>query len=168
MTWKIALSLLWLQVAGCSVAVACELPPPKSDVILPVAGMINACNEGLEVRLDRAMIEALPLKQIKTENPWDSGKVTYEGVLLRDLMKYVKADGTTASVEALNDYRADIALADMNKYDIILAFKREGVDLPVRDKGPFFVVFPFSDVPELATEERYAQSVWQVDRISVK
>ena len=40
--------------------------------------------------------------------------------------------------------------------------------LPVRDKGPFFVVFPFTDVPELATEERYAQSVWQVNQITVK
>jgi len=130
--------------------------------------MINDCTDGLEAHLDRAMIEALPHKQIKTENPWDDGAVTYEGVLLRDLMKYVKAHGSTVGVEALNDYRSDIAVADLDKYDIILAYKREGVDLSVRDKGPLFVVFPFTDVPELATEARYAQSVWQVNRISVK
>lgn len=59
-------------------------------------------------------------------------------------------------------------LADAMSYDVILAYKRDGEYLPVRDKGPFFVVFPFSDVPDLATETRFAQSVWQVHQITVK
>ena len=156
------------QLMVVDVTFACNLPSPKGDVILSVGGMINECNEGMEVHFDKAMIEALPKHQIKTENPWDHGPSTYEGVLLRDLMKHVKADGKTASFVALNDYRSDILIEDMQKYDIILAYKRDGADLPVRDKGPFFVVFPFTDVPELATEARYAQSVWQVNRITVK
>lgn len=168
MVRALAATVLFLQLAAGSAANACSLPPPQADVQLTVAGMINECNDGLEVHLDRAMLESLPHKQVKTINPWDQEAAVYEGVLLRDLMKYVKADGTTATVSALNDYRSDIALADMEKYDVILAFQRNGVDLPVRDKGPFFVVFPFSDVPELANEARYAQSVWQVSRITVK
>ena len=56
----------------------------------------------------------------------------------------------------------------MKKYDVILAYKRDGADLSVRDKGPYFVVFPFTDVPELANEGRFAQSVWQVNHITVK
>lgn len=168
MVRALAATVLFVQLAACSAAHACNLPPPKADVQLTVGGMINECNDGLEVRLDRAMIDALPHREIKTANPWDQETAVYEGVLLRDLMTYVKADGKTATFSALNDYRSDIALADMEKYDVILAFKRNGVDLPVRDKGPFFVVFPFSDVPELANEARYAQSVWQVSRITVK
>lgn len=157
-----------VQLLMAGQAVACAIPQPKGEVVLTIDGMINACNEGLEVRLDRAMFEAIPRKQITTENPWDHGPLTYEGVVLRDLMKFAKADGKTLTVTALNDYRADIPLADLDKYDVILADKRDGVELPVRDKGPFFVVFPFTDVPELATEARYAQSVWQVNRITVK
>lgn len=157
-----------IQLVVCGAAAACSLPQPKGEVILTVDGMITACNEGLEVQLDRAMIEALPRREIRTENPWDQGPTTYEGVLMRDLMKYVGASGKTANVAALNDYRSDIPLADAEKYDVILAYKRDGVELPVRDKGPLFVVFPFTDVPELATEARYAQSVWQVNRITVK
>ncbi|MEI7600334.1 MAG: molybdopterin-dependent oxidoreductase [Aestuariivirga sp.] len=164
----VAAAAVVIQLLVVGTAGACTLPQPKGDVILSIDGMINDCNEGLEVHLDRAMIDALPLKQIKTENPWDHGLTTYEGVLLRDLMKYVKADGKTATFTALNDYRSDLPLADVEKYDVILAFKRDGADLSVREKGPFFVVFPFTDVPELATEARYAQSVWQVNRISVK
>lgn len=156
------------QLLASGVAGACTLPQPVGEALLVIDGMINACNDGLEVHLDAAMVEALPHRQIKTENPWDHGPSTYEGVLLRDLMKYVQADGSVATFSALNDYRADLSIADMNKYDVILAYKRDGVDLPVRDKGPFFVVFPFTDVPELATEARYAQSVWQVNRITIK
>ena len=161
-------ALATLLAAFCVPAGACDLPSPKGEVILVVDGMINACNEALEVQFDRAMIDALPRTEVKTENPWDHGPNVYEGVLLRDLMKLVKADGKTASFIALNDYRADMPIADMDKYDVILAYKRNGEYLPVRDKGPFFVVFPFADVPELATEARYAQSVWQVNRITVK
>lgn len=162
-----ALALL-AQLLISTAASACNLPQPAGEVVLTIEGMIDECNDGLEVRLDRAMLEALPHKVIKTENPWDSGAVTYEGVLLRDLLNYVKADGKTLSFVALNDYRADMPAEDARKYDVILAYKRNGEELSVRDKGPFFVVFPFTDVPELATEDRYAQSVWQVNRITVK
>lgn len=164
----VAAAAFAFQLMMCNAVFACSLPQPKGEVVLSIGGMINECNEGMEVHLDRAMIEALPKREIKTENPWDQGTVTYEGVLLRDLMKFVKADGKTATFIALNDYRADLDLADMEKYDVILAYKREGIDIPVRDKGPFFVVFPFADAPELAAESRYAQSVWQVNRITVK
>ena len=157
-----------VQLLVGATAQACNLPPPKGEVILTIDGMINECNDGLEVRIDRAMIDALPKKEIKTENPWEHGPSVYEGVLLRDLMKMVKADGKTATFIALNDYRADMPVADMDKYDVILAYRRDGTDLSVRDKGPFFVIFPFTDVPELATEARYAQSVWQVNHISIK
>jgi hypothetical protein len=161
-----AAAVVQLLIGGA--ANACTIEQPKGEVILSIDGMINDCNQGLEVNLDRALLDKLPRKQIKTENPWDHGPVVYEGVLLRDLMKFAKADGSMATVTALNDYRADIPLADMDKYDVILADTRDGVVLPVRDKGPFFVVFPFTDVPELASEARYAQSVWQVNRITVK
>ena len=168
MRFVIAAAAAVIQLLIAGTASACAIAQPKGEVILSIDGMINECNEGLEVHLDRALVDALPRTQIKTENPWDHGPVVYEGVLLRDLMKFAKADGTTATITALNDYRADIPIADMEKYDVILADKRDGVALPVRDKGPFFVVFPFTDSPELASEARYAQSVWQVNRITVK
>ena len=92
-----AVAVVFQLLAG-GAAGACRLPQPKGEVVLTIEGMINNCNNGLEVRLDRAMIEALPHKQIKTENPWDHGPSTYEGVLLRDLLEYVNADGKTAEL----------------------------------------------------------------------
>ncbi len=157
-----------LHVMVVGVAAACEIAQPKGAVILSVGGMINACNQGLEVLFDKQMIEAMPKTVIKTENPWEHGLVAYEGVLLRDILKFVRADGKTLTISALNDYRADLSVADAETYDVILAYKREGADIPVREKGPLFAVFPFTDIPALATEARFAQSVWQVNRITVK
>ena len=134
------------------------LPPssnPKAAVILTVEGQIRDCNSGLEAQFDLAMLEALPKRQVKTQNPWEAGVATYEGVLLRDLLDTVEANGTVLRIAALNDYRADIDVADTQSIDVILAYKRNGEYMPVREKGPLFVVFPFSDEPSLAVKQRY-------------
>ncbi|WP_421694859.1 oxidoreductase [Aestuariivirga sp.] len=135
---------------------------------MTIEGLIDGCNAGLEVRFDLTMLEALPARDVKTQNPWETGIVTYRGVLISDVLKYVHADGKNIQVTALNDYRSVISVADIDAYDIILSYQREGLYMPVREKGPLFIVFPFTDVPALANEFRYAQSVWQVSRITVK
>lgn len=147
---------------------ACSLPAPKEKVILSIEGLINNCNDGFEVRFDLPMLESLPKRVIKTENPWEHGLVTYEGVLLRDVLDYVGADGQVITLTALNDYRAEIPVADARSIDVILAYKRDGEYMSVREKGPLFVVFPFTDNPKLSTEDRFAQSVWQVNKITLQ
>lgn len=162
-----AAAALGLHLALLTPAKACELPHPNGPVILTVGGMIGECNHGSTVRFDLNMLEALPARDITTTNPWDPGVVTYRGVLLRDLMKYVKAEGKTASVEALNDYHADITMKEMKKHDVILAYRRGGKTIAVRDKGPLFVVFPSLGKKETSLDRRYGQSVWQVHRIDI-
>lgn len=160
------LFLLQLLFAGASNA--CDLREPVGKVILTFDGEIDACNADRKVELDRAMIEALPLSEVRTRNPWEHGQVAYQGVLLRDLLRYVKARGKTLEISALNDFHTEISVRDTEKFNILLAYRREGVDLTMRDKGPFFVVFPFSDNSKLETEKRFTQSIWQVSHISVK
>ena len=161
-------ALALLQIVWAGVASACSLPQPAGEVVLTIEGQIQECNAGLEAHLDMAMIEALPKFEVKTKNPWEETEVTYEGVLLRDILAYVKANGSVLSVTALNDYRADISVAETRDINVILAYKRNGDYMPVREKGPLFVVFPFTDDPALAIEAHFAQSVWQVARIAVK
>jgi hypothetical protein len=161
-----AMALLQFAVTGA--AAACHMAQPEGQVILTVEGQIRNCNSGLEARFDFAMLEALPKTVVKTENPWDAGMNIYEGVLLRDLADAVEANGTVLRFTALNDYRADIPVADTLSAGVILAYRRNGSQMPVSEKGPLFVVFPFSGDPSLSDETRYAQSVWQVTRITVK
>jgi hypothetical protein len=162
-----AFMMLQFALAG-AVSAACTLPQPQGEIVLTVEGQIQNCNSGLEMRFDMALLESLPKSKIDTQNPWEKGVVSYEGVLLRDLLDYLDANGNVLSIIALNDFRADISTADTRSIDIVLAYKRNGEYMPVRDKGPLFVVFPFTDNPSLAVESRFAQSVWQVTRITVK
>lgn len=147
---------------------ACHLPKPSGPAILLVKGMIDECNEGFEVHFDMKMLEALPRTQIVTANPWEKTAVTFDGVLLRDLLDHVEADGKVIGITALNDYQAEIDVQDAYAIDVMLAYKRNGAYMAVREKGPLFVVFPFTGNPELETEKRYVQSVWQVSRIVIK
>ena len=166
---SLLLAAVLLLGLGASASVrACDLPPPKEDVILTVSGAIGGCTRDGVAEFDLKALEALPVTEVKTANPWEKGEVSYQGVRLSVLADTVKASGETAVFSALNDYSSDIPVSDLKKYTIILAYKREGEYMSVRDKGPLWVIFPFTDSPELSTETRYAQSVWQVARLTIK
>jgi hypothetical protein len=40
--------------------------------------------------------------------------------------------------------------------------------MPVRDKGPLFIIYPFDSKPELKSQTFYGRAVWQVAKIVVK
>jgi hypothetical protein len=151
-----------------SVAHAASLESPKERPILTIAGKIGVTNKDQTAQFDRAMLESLGLVTIETTTPWYEGKVKFEGISLDKLMKLVEAKGERVSVIALNDYATEIPMADFGKYNVILALKRDGEYMPVRDKGPLFIVYPYDSNPELKSQTYFARSAWQVARIEVK
>jgi hypothetical protein len=120
------------------------------------------------VQFDRAGLEALGMVAIETNTPWYKGVVKFEGVPLHKLMQSVGATGDRLTVIALNDYSSDLPIEDFAKYNVILALKRDGEYMPVRDKGPLFIVYPYDNAPELRSQKFYSRSVWQVSRLVVK
>jgi hypothetical protein len=40
--------------------------------------------------------------------------------------------------------------------------------IPVREKGPLFVVYPFDKSAELRTSKFYERSIWQLKALEVK
>ena len=147
---------------------AASLPAPKERPILTISGKIDVTNKDNTAQFDRTMLESMGLVTIETTSPWYEGKVKFEGVLLDKLMKLVGAKGERVSVIALNDYATEIPIADFAKYNVILAIKRDGEYMPVRDKGPLFIVYPYDSNPELKSQTYYARSAWQVAKIEVK
>lgn len=80
----------------------------------------------------------------------------------------VGAQGTEVVAIALNDYRTTIPLKDFDDFDVILALKRDKQYMPVSDKGPLFVVYPYDSAPELHAQKYYARSIWQLTRLIVR
>ena len=158
-------------VAGVAVgrqALAGALAQPQGKVVLNISGHIANANKDGVAQFDLPMLEKMGLQSFSTTTPWYDGMVKFEGVPMVRLMDFVGATGSTITVKALNDYATDIPMEDFRKYPVILALKRDGAYMPVRDKGPLFIVYPYDSDPDLKHQRFYSRSAWQVAQIIVK
>ena len=154
--------------AAANLAGAASLPTPAEKPILTISGKISATNKEGAAEFDRAMLEALGETSFSTSTPWYKEPVRFEGVSLAKLMDAVGATGDRIVSIAPNDYSAEMPVEDARKFGVILALKRDGEYMSVRDKGPLFIVYPFDSNPDLKAQKYYSRSVWQVARIEIK
>ena len=148
-------------------ASAGPLAMPTGEPILTVTGAIQNANEDGAAVFDREMLEQIGTVTIRTMTPWYENEVEFEGVPMAALLDYLGAEGTEITATALNDYSSTIPMADFDQFEVILAMKRDGEIMPVRDKGPLFIVYPYDSDPDLRNEQYYSRSVWQVKALDV-
>lgn len=159
------------KAAWAAIAIVCFALPPIAakaggdQVVLTIDGAIAG---GTPRDFTIEQLEALGTQAIETSTPWHDGVVKFEGVPLAKLMDYVGANGETAYVVALNNYSTEIPIADFAAHGVILASRRDGAAMPVSDKGPLFVIYPFDAEPELNSELYYSRSAWQVRQITIE
>ena len=145
------------------------LSKPTGPVILTITGNIENTNtDGKTAEFDRNMLMNLEVVNQKTMTPWSEGVDVYRGPLLRSVMSAVGAKTDELSVTALNDYSAKVPKKDAEDYDVILAMDMNGKAMSVRDKGPLFLLYPFSSNPSLNNEVIHNRSVWQIKSINVE
>ncbi|MEX1168344.1 MAG: hypothetical protein WEK74_16015 [Hydrogenophaga sp.] len=147
---------------------ATALDAPKERPILSITGKIGVTNGGSNARFDMKMIEALPQHSFTTSTPWFDKPVKFTGPLLSDVLAAVKATGTTVSAVAINDYKINVPTSDASKYKPILARQIDGKDIPVREKGPLFLVYPFDSNAELRSSTYYERSIWQLKALDIQ
>ncbi len=135
---------------------------------LSISGKIGSVPPGERVMFDRTQLETLPQKTFTTHTPWDDKPTRFSGPLLRDILATVQARGSQIKAIALNDYKVTIPVADSQKYDVVLALRMNGELIPVRTKGPFFIVYPFDNAPELRSTTYYSRSIWQLKALEVE
>ena len=165
--WTSVAALMFVGSAMPS-ANAGALPMPADKPILTISGNIDDKNVGDTAQFDRAMLEKMGLVTVVTTTPWYQGPMSFEGVPMDKLMAEVGAKGQRLVAYALNDYTTEIPMEDFAKHHAILAMKRNGEYMPVRDKGPLFIIYPYDSEPELKSQVFYSRSAWQVARLVVK
>jgi hypothetical protein len=163
-----AIAALIIGVLACGGAAAESLPTPSGKPILSVSGNIAQTNAGAEAHFDRDMLEALGTVSFETTTPWDKERVRFEGVPLGRLLDRLGASGSRLIAVALNDYSAELPIEDIRKHDVLLALKRNGEYMPVRNKGPIFIVYNFDSDPELKSQKFYSRSVWNIAKLEVR
>lgn len=159
-----AVGTLWLD----GNARAEGLPNPDNKPILEIKGHIAVTNTPEHTAVfDREMLERIGVTKVQTSTPWTDGRPVFEGVLMRELLKRIGANGTSITAVALNDYKVTLPISDFEKYPIILAYKMDGQVLKVRDKGPLWIIYPQDEFSELRDKSVHQKWIWQIKEFEV-
>ena len=144
------------------------LSAPEGRVILTVSGRIGQTNGDGVARFDRGMLESLGMSSLQLATRWTEGQTRFEGILARDLMAHLGAEGTTVHAVAINDYAVDIPMADFENYPVLLALKMNGEYMRVRDRGPIWVIYPADRFEELQAPIYQVRQIWQLKSLEVR
>jgi hypothetical protein len=165
MTLRSALTLVlgWMVAAVSLIGSASAHP---TDLVLRWHGKDGAVIA--ERTLDIAEVEALPQVEFTTENPWMTGAHRFSGPSIGTLAALGGVPVTEALFTALNDYEMSVPKEDWDELGAILAVRRNGELMPIKDKGPYWVMYPISSNPKLDTQFYHGRMVWQVKYIDFK
>ena len=158
-----------LSAAALLLAGACHaLDAPKGKVVLSITGNIQFKNAGDRADFDMDMLAALPQQSFSTSNPWYKESKKFTGPLLRDVLAAAGAQGSTLKAVALNDFKVEIPVSDTRQFPVVLARLMDDKPMPIREKGPLFIIYPFDTHTELHTARYYSRSAWQLRTLDVQ
>ncbi|MEP3329605.1 oxidoreductase [Sedimentitalea sp.] len=165
--WRAIAAFLVGVIIATAGANANGLEKPKGTVLLTVSGAISKTNAGETARFDLAMLEAIDSTVIETTTIWTDGIQHLRGVSLAALTKALGVNSGTLRAKAINDYVVEIPVTDAVEGGPIIAYELNGEQMPLRNKGPLWIVYPFDTDVAYKSEQIYTRSIWQLDRIEV-
>ncbi|MBY4677131.1 hypothetical protein [Marinobacterium arenosum] len=144
------------------------LSPPTDKPILTVSGLIQHTRDGGGATFDLPELRNLPSDTFKLQTAWSDQPHVYHGPLLSAVLEEAGARGQRLYMRALNDYTTELDVDFVNRYQPILAWKKDGHVMKVRDKGPLWLLFPLHRNPELNTSDNNFKMIWQLSHIEVR
>jgi hypothetical protein len=144
------------------------LDKPAGKVVLTVTGKVAKTNAPAKAEFDMAMLAALPQHSFTTLTPWYKEPRKFTGPLLRDVLAAAGASGKMIKAVALNDYKAELPVEDTQRYSVVLARLMDDKPMPVRDKGPLFIIYPFDTDETLRSERYYNRAAWQLKILEIE
>lgn len=153
-------------IAKGDIGVGDPIPLSRTEPILSIRGLISNTNDGARTRMDMDALESLPLVRLRVYEPFEDKGMTFEGVLVSDLIKIVGANASAHQlhIEALDDYSVDLSLAEISRSSVVLATKADGKPMSIADGGPTRIIFP-SDSPMGRNIDLW---IWNVESIVVR
>jgi len=145
------------------------IPMPSDKAILTVSGKIGAANQGNEIVMDIPTLEALGMFEYKVNDPFKHEAITYQGPQMNDLLALWQVDKSATKIilTALNDYKVEVNLDVFRQTPTLFALKANGSYMPVADRGPSMLVFPYNSY-ELDHNIYDSYWIWQIKSIEVQ
>ncbi|UXI02203.1 oxidoreductase [Photobacterium sp. TY1-4] len=128
----------------------------------------NTAGTPVNTTLSRQQLEQLPQTTITTHLPWLEGKAVFTGVKLTTLLATYKLHPQTIHLKALNDYTATVTWEHIQKYEPIVATRKDNQWLRIRDYGPYWLIFSLDQFPELNQRKSLGKMVWQLETITTE
>lgn len=165
---RFLLLLLLALAAPPALSAAGELPPPAGRPVLEISGAIGRANAPGKALFDLPLLETLGVRELVTTTPWTEGEQHFSGIDPRALLAAVDARGSELEAMALDGYRVVIPIADLERFPMLLATRRDGRPMPVRERGPLWLIYPWSTHPETAEQPYRGRAIWQLRTIVVR
>lgn len=165
---RFLLMLFLAFVAPSAQSAGLELPPPAGRPVLEISGAIARTNAPGKAVFDLPLLESLGTSELVTTTPWTQGEQRFSGIDPRALLAAVDARGSELEATALDGYRVVIPIADLERFPMLLATRRDGRPMPVRERGPLWLVYPWSTHPETAEQPYRGRAIWQLRTIVVR
>ncbi len=118
---------------------------------------------GQKHEFSREQLLSLPQQEISTTLPWVDGESVYSGVTLLAVLESMDLPvSAQVTFVALNDYKVAVPKEDFYDYQPIIAIKQNGEFMSVRDKGPYWLIYPLSARPDIDNTDFHAKMIWQI------
>lgn len=140
---------------------------PKGPVVLTVTGLRDDAGQPTSAQLDMNALQSLPQTQFETHTMWTDGMQRFQGVELKVLLDSLHVTQGNLIATAINDYRIEIPIDEIESGGPMIAHTRNGSPMPVRDKGPLWLVYPYDQNPKYSTEVIFSRSIWQLNRLEI-
>lgn len=158
-----AIKHFWLTALLLLSLVIMVQPIYAASPVLTIKGKIANGERSFTLK----QLKQLPSLEVKTETIWTDEAHTYTAISVKQLLENVNAQGDTLKLIALNDYSVEVPVKTLIEHDAFIAYKQDGKRMRIRDKGPLWILYPFSDKPEINTPVYQSHSVWQLKSIEV-
>ncbi|WP_234817619.1 molybdopterin-dependent oxidoreductase [Thalassobacter stenotrophicus] len=112
--------------------------------------------------MDAATLNALPQVSFETSTIWTDGTISFSGPSLRSLMDQAGISDGQLTLTAINDYAIQVAVDEIEDNAPIVATLMNGEPISRREKGPYWLVYPYDVDAKYQSEVIYAQSIWQL------
>ncbi len=132
----------------------------------PDALQITHVEPSLSRVLTFEALQQLPFVEIATTTPWTDGVQLFRGVPLASILD-LKSEDRKLHMRAANDYFITMPAEEVSDDYPIIAYMRNGAPMSVRDKGRYWVVYPFDQEPRFNDETHLSRSIWQLVEISI-
>ena len=160
-----------LFVSGLSLAQAAYDDPS-------VLSVENEAGKPIATYSVQALNRAFPPKIIETNTPWTNGeKRRYRGASLKEVLaRNGLSEATIIEAIALDDYQSKQEMKEINTFDPIIATEidctnadkaskacapgQEFRPLTDADRGPYYIVWPYDQLPKASDPGDNSRWVW--------